>query len=127
MEVEKSCDSIGLDALAQQTAALRDELHEIKEMLARLLNQNGCETVGASPRSRLFSGDESRIPLEDAVSTVCGKSAAKDPESLRIHTDFLKRWSTIGVNSVILETETVDDKWFTSREAVERFQRKLNL
>jgi hypothetical protein len=110
----------------QQLAALRDELHEIREMLLTLLQRQGVEWRDR-PSPRLFSGDEQRILLEDAVRIVWGKAAAKDAESLGAHTEILKGWASHGLNGVVLETEVVGDKWFTSREAVKRFQEKLRM
>ena len=68
---------------------LRDVVHEIREMLLTLLQEQGSDWIDR-PRSSLFAGDEHRIPLQDAVGMVWSKSTATDAESLRIHTEFLK-------------------------------------
>jgi hypothetical protein len=126
--MEDKChqDNVTLESLAQHVAVLRDEVHEIREMLATLLSHHKWEWTDLPPRPSLFSDDEDRISLEDAVSIFWGKSAAKDAESRGIHADLLKRWAIAGMNGVLLEAETVRGKWYTSRQAVQRFQRKLN-
>ncbi|REJ65359.1 MAG: hypothetical protein DWQ31_18345 [Planctomycetota bacterium] len=106
--------------------SMRDELHEVKEMLTVLLAKQGIEWTDR-PNSNLFAGREERIPLESAVPMIWSKSAAKDSESLRNHTEILKIWCTKGLNSAILETEVDGGEWFTSRLAVVRFQQKLGL
>jgi hypothetical protein len=58
-------------------------------MLLILLQKQRIDWIDR-PRSSLFAGDDHRIPLQDAVRMVWSKSAAKDAESLRIHTEFLK-------------------------------------
>jgi hypothetical protein len=127
MEAKCRHDNVAIDSLAQQVAVLRDEIHEIREMLATLLSHQKWEWTDLPPRSSLFSGDEDRISLEDAVSIFWGKSAAKDPQSRGIHADFRKYWAVLGMNGVLLEAETVQGKWYTSRQAVQRFQRKINM
>jgi len=122
----QECGDSANPSSGQQLAALRDELHEIREMLLTLLQRQGVEWRDR-PSPRLFSDDEQRIPLEDAVRMVWSRSAAKDAESLGIHTEFLMGWASHGLNGVVLETEVVGDKWFTSREAVKRFQEKLKM
>ena len=47
--------------------------------------------------------------------------------SLEIHVEFLKHWSTVGINATLLETEIVNGQWLTSREAVSRFLAKINI
>lgn len=111
--------------LAQQVASLRDQLHEVKELVCTLITHHGCARYSDPPSPKLFSRREVRITLEEAVPMVWGKSAAKDPESLRIHTSFLKHWARVGINAAVLETDVVDGVWYTSQEAVERFQEKM--
>ena len=113
--------------LDQQVAELRDEVYEIREMLARLLARQSCKWEDRPPRASLFANHEDRIPMEDAVSIFWGKSAAKDTESLDIHADFLRQWATVGINGVLLETEIIGGKWYTSRKAVQRFQQKIRI
>ena len=125
-ESEKS-QSNAISELSQQVASMRNQLHEIKELVCMLTTQHGCAEHRMMPSPNLFGGGEERITLENAVSMVWSKSAAKDPESLSIHAGFLKNWATVGLNSAVLETDVVDGVWYTSAEAVERFQTKLGL
>jgi len=81
---------------------------------------NGTEVI-----SRYYLRPIFFSALEEAVPMVWGKSAAKGPESLKIHTSFLKHWARVGINSAVLETDVVDGVWYTSKEAVERFQEKM--
>jgi len=111
--------------LAQQVASLRDQLHEVKELVCTLITHHSCAQHSDQPSPRLFSSQEDRITLEEAVPMVWGKSAAKNPESLKIHTSFLKHWARVGINSAVLETDVVDGVWYTSKQAVERFQEKM--
>lgn len=111
--------------LAQQVASLRDQLHEVKELVCTLITHHGCAQHSDQPSPRLFSSQEARITLEEAVPMVWGKSAAKDPASLQIHANFLKHWARVGINAAVLETDVVDGVWYTSQEAVERFQEKM--
>ena len=96
-------------------------------MLATLLSHQKWEWIDLPPRPSLFSGHEERISLEDAVAILWGKSAAKTAESRDIHADFLKHWAVAGLNGVLLEAEAVQGKWYTSRQAVQRFQRKIKM
>ena len=127
MQAEVRHSSIEPKTQEQQIAEVRDEIHEIREMLVTLLTRQGYRWEDMPPRPNLFAGHEDRIPLEEAVRIFWGKSAAKDPESLSIHADFLRHWATTGLNGVLLEKELVAGKWYTSREAVRRFQEKLRM
>ena len=116
-----------LSELSQQVALLREQLHEVKELVCTLIAHHGCATHRVGLHPNLFRGAKDRIPLESAVPMVWGKSAAKDPESLAIHTGFLKHWATDGLNSAVLEADVIDGVWYTSVDAVRRFKEKVGL
>lgn len=113
--------------LSQQVAALRDQLHEIKELVCTLIAHHKCAPHLINSKPNLFSENEERITLESAVPMVWRKSSKDDSEGLRIHAGFLLHWSTVGLNSAVLEVEQIDGEWYTSKEAVERFKEKIGL
>lgn len=104
-----------LGEISEQIASLRVQLHEVKELVCILIAHHGCARHLVGESSNLFRGAEDRIVLEEAVPMVWSKSAAKDPDSLRIHANFLKHWARVGINSAVLETDVVDGVWYTSR------------
>jgi hypothetical protein len=89
-------------------------------MLVTIRHDQGDSRAGART-GPLILGREELIPLEGAVALVWGKSAAKKPESRQAHTSILELFATRGLDGVILETTVKWKKWYTSREAVERF------
>ena len=125
-ESEKS-QSDTISELSQQVASMRSQLHDLKELVCTLITHHGCAQHRMMPSPNLFGGTEDRITLESAVPMIWSKSAAKDPESLSIHVGFLKNWATVGLNSAALETDVIEGVWYTSVEAVERFQMKVGL
>ena len=106
----------GIDDLTE----LRRLVVEVREMLVKIRHDQGDVRAGARD-GPLILGREELIPLEDAVALVWGKSAAKKPESRQAHTGILELFATKGLDGVILETTVKWKKWYTSREAVERF------
>ena len=113
--------------LANQIAALRDQLHEVKELVCTLIAHHKCAQHHIEQKPSLFSGNEKRIKLEAAVPMVWRRSSKDDVESVQIHAGFLLHWATAGLNSAVLEAEQIDGQWYTSKQAVERFTEKIGL
>jgi hypothetical protein len=101
-----------------QIEDLKRHLNEIRLMLAEVLRRlSSLQSASGNGPIPL----EGRIPLKEAVGLVWGRSATKNPESIRNHADILKLFAAQGINGVFLETAVQGNDWFTSREAVERF------
>lgn len=103
-----------------QLADIQRQLIELRELVIELLQHHGFERAGARG-VQILRGGEEKIPLSDAVELVWGRSAAQTPESVENHTGILRLFATKGVNGAVLETEFSRGRWFTSREAVQRF------
>jgi hypothetical protein len=97
---------------------VKRQLNEIRLMLAevlrRLTSLQSASGNGPIP-------PEVRIPLDEAVGLVWGRTVTRAPESIRQHAEILKMFAAEGINGVFPETAVDGDEWFTSREAVERF------
>jgi hypothetical protein len=94
---------------------------ELRELVVELMHHQGLERAGARGGGILLSKEE-RIPLSDGVAMIWGRAAAKTTQGLATHTSILKLWATKGMNGVVLETEARGERWFTTREAVQRFK-----
>ena len=105
--------------------SIEERLIEMREMLVALLQQGGDERAGAKYGQLLF-GQESLIPLSEAIGIVWGKTVTKDAESAQAHEEILKGWCTHGIGGIVLETTISRGHWMTSRKAVARFQAALH-
>lgn len=104
----------------RQLDHLQWQVTELRRLLVELMLHHGLERAG-SRGGPVLLGKEKKIKLSEAVPLVWSKSAAKSQESLHSHTEILKLWATLGMNGVVLETTVTGKTWYTSREAVSRF------
>jgi hypothetical protein len=44
---------------------------------------------------------------------------------LSIHAEILQSWATKGLGGRVLEATVHKDRWYTSREAIERFDQRV--
>jgi len=115
----------GTDSSRDQVIAdLRFQIIEIRELVVQLLQHHGYEDAGMRG-GRISIDSEKRITLQEAATFIWSKSVAKNPESLRMHAEILRGWATKGLGGRVLEATVRRNRWYTSREAVERFERQL--
>lgn len=125
----KAADSITPGTVTATTsdrdlADLRRQIIEIREFLVQLLHHHGYSEAGMRG-ARISLNHEKPITLEEAAKLFWGKSVAKNPESLRVHAEILQSWTTKGLGGRVLEANVRKGRWYTSREAVERFEQQL--
>lgn len=104
----------------RQLDDLQWQITELRQLLVELMQHQGLDQAGTRG-DPVQLGKETKIKLSEAVPLVWSKSAAKTPDSLRSHTEILKLFATQGLNGVVLETTVSGKNWYTSREAVSRF------
>lgn len=117
---------IGTEALCDRTIKdLQRQITEIRELVVQLLHHHGYAEAGMRG-GRIPLNGEKRITFEEAAKLFLGKSVGKGPVSLRIHADILRGWATKGLAGRVLDATIHKDRWYTSGEAVKRFEEQLN-
>ena len=101
-------------------ADLRSQVAEPRELLVELMQNQGLDRAGARGGPVLL-GEEEKIPLSEAVAMIWGRAVSRNPESVETHAALLKGWVTKGLKGAVLETVVARNKWYTRRQAVERF------
>jgi hypothetical protein len=93
--------------------------------VVELMQHQGLDRAGARGGPVLL-GEEEKLALSEAVAMVWGRAAGRNPGSVETHAAVLKDWATRGLNGVVLETVVSRDKWYTSKQAVERFMARTS-